>query len=321
MRRRSSLARFTAETRRRRESDTNVIRASSSVTLTPRVRTQRKPSNVLSMKLCTREEDVSRPPLRAISGNNRRLNRPQNHSSLSRRFGVSAVNIAFSAFSSRLRVSAVNRLAGILLLLLATAALPGEIIDRIAVSVGYSVITTSDLDREIRVTAFLDGKQPDFTPSARRAAADRMVDQTLIRRELEISRYPVPAAAEIEPALKHERERFASEAAYRNALSSAGISTQDVADGLLWQLRLTLFIEERFRAGIQVSDQEISDYFDTVVKPAAEMAHPGKPASLVEYRNRIETTLTGPSVVREMDNWLQEARKRVEIVYRDEVFR
>ena len=57
-----------------------------------------------------------------------------------------------------------------------------------------------------------------------------------------------------------------------------------------------------------------------MVKPAAEPAHPGKTASLVEYRNRIEATLAGPSVVREMDKWLQEARKRVEVVYRDEVF-
>jgi hypothetical protein len=271
------------------------------------------------MKPCTREDYVSQLPLRANPGNNRSLNTPQNHFSLSPRLGVSAVNIAFSA-SPHLRVSAVNRFATALLLLGAAVALPGEVIDRVAVSVGYSAITTSELDREIRVTAFLNGKQPDFTPSARRAAAERMVEQTLIQRELETSRYPVPAAADIEPAVKDEQERFASEAEYRKALSSLGISTQDVADELLWQLRQTLFIEERFRASIQVSDQEISDYFDTVVKPAAETAHPGQPASLGEYRNRIEETLAGPGAVREMDNWLQEARKRVEIVYHDEAF-
>ena len=67
-----------------------------------------------------------------------------------------------------------------------------EIIDRIAVSVGKSVITTSDIDRQIRVSAFLDGVKPDLSPANRSAIADRMVEQKLIRRELETSRFPVP---------------------------------------------------------------------------------------------------------------------------------
>ncbi|MGD0498762.1 MAG: hypothetical protein ABSC23_10040 [Bryobacteraceae bacterium] len=241
----------------------------------------------------------------------------------SRRLGVSAVNsvFVFSVLSPRLRVSAVNRVAGVLLLLLACPALRGEVIDRIAVSVGNLAITTSDLDREIRVTAFLEGKQPDFSPSARRAAADRMVEQTLIRRELETSRYPLPAAAEIAPAVKQfQQGRFASEAEYQRALVSAGVSAQDVADEMLWQRRLLLFIEERFHAGVQIGEQEIRDYFDKVVKPAAEAAHPGQPVTLEEYRSRIESTLSGPRVDREVDNWLQEARKRVEIAYHDEAF-
>ena len=36
------------------------------------------------------------------------------------------------------------------------------IIDRVAVSVGNRVITESDIVREIRVTAFLNGAEPDL---------------------------------------------------------------------------------------------------------------------------------------------------------------
>jgi hypothetical protein len=87
------------------------------------------------------------------------------------------------------------------LLLAAVAPAAADIIDRIAVSVGAQVITASDLDREIRVSAFLQGSVPDFSPAARRATADRMVDQKLIHHELETSRYPVPQASEIDPVL------------------------------------------------------------------------------------------------------------------------
>src|SRR5438477_7552515 len=68
-------------------------------------------------------------------------------------------------------------------LALAIAA-SATIIDRVSVSVGNRVITASELDRQIRVTAFQNGVKPDFSPAARRATADRMVEQKLIQREL-----------------------------------------------------------------------------------------------------------------------------------------
>jgi hypothetical protein len=91
-----------------------------------------------------------------------------------------------------------------------------------------------------------------------------------------------------------------------------------VKDELLWMRRLSWFIDARFRLGVQVTDDEIREYFEKVVKPAAEAAHPGQPATLDEYRDQIEEALAGPRVDRELDNWLKEARRRTEIVYHDE---
>jgi len=198
----------------------------------------------------------------------------------------------------------------------------GEIIDRIAVSVGNRVIAESDLNREIRVAAFLDGVKPDFSPAGKRATAERMVEQVLIRRELEVSRYPVPSAAEVAPVLQaFQKKRFSNDGEYQRALADYGITDQDVKDLLLWQRTLLLFIEVRFQSGVQVTGQDIQDYFDKVVKPAAEAAHPGQPIALEDYRDRIEQTLTGQRADREMDNWLKEARNRTEIVFHEEVFR
>jgi hypothetical protein len=57
------------------------------------------------------------------------------------------------------------------------------------------------------------------------------------------------------------------------------------------------------------------------VKPAAQLAHPGQPVDLDDYRDQIEQTLAGKRADLQLDNWLKEARKRVEIVYHDEVFK
>ena len=206
-------------------------------------------------------------------------------------------------------------------LLLLAAGLHAEIIDRIAVSVGNQAITASDLDREIRVTAFLNRSQPDFSPAARRATADRMVEQRLILRELENSRYPGPAAAEIDPVLeKFKKDNFTSEEDYAQALSRLGITEQEVRDELLWQRRLLMFIDVRFRPSVQVTDQEVEDYFHKTVEPAAQAAHPGQPVTLEDYRDQIEEKLTGDQVDKQMSAWLQRAKERAQITYHPEAF-
>jgi hypothetical protein len=199
--------------------------------------------------------------------------------------------------------------------------LHAEIIDRIAVSVGNRVITTSDLDRQIRVSAFLDGAKADQSAPARRAMAERMVEQTLIRRELETSSYPVPSSAEVEPEFQAFRDKFyPNPAEFARALADSGIAEQDLKTELLWQRTLSQFIDMRFRPGVQVAEGEIQQYFHTVVEPLAKRAHPDRPAQLDDYRNEIEIKLTGDRADREMDKWLQEARKRTEVVFHQEVF-
>jgi hypothetical protein len=201
------------------------------------------------------------------------------------------------------------------------AGLHGEIIDRIAVSVGNRVILTSDLDRQMRVAAFLNGTKPDLSAGARRAMAERIVEQTLIRRELEPSNYPVPGADELEPALQAFRARLHPDAAeFARALAEAGITERDLKAELLWQLTLTGFVGLRFRPGVQVSAGDIQQYFDTVVAPLARAAHPGEAVELKDYRDGIETKLTGDRADREMDRWLKEARARTVVIFHEEAF-
>jgi len=201
------------------------------------------------------------------------------------------------------------------------APLCADILDRIAVSVGNRVITTSDLDREIRVTAFLNGVKPDFTPAGKRATADRMVEQRIIRNELETSRYPVPADSEVAPELEQfQKKYFHSDEEYRNALARYGITDDDVRAELLWQRTLLLFIDVRFRPGVQVTNQELQDYFDRTVAPAARAAHPGQPLSIEDYRSDIERKLVGEKVDQDIDRWLQQVRQRTEIVFHPEAF-
>jgi len=203
---------------------------------------------------------------------------------------------------------------------LLVAAAGAAIIDRIAVSVGNRVITETDVDREIEITALLNKEKPDFSLTNKRASAGRMVDQALIRNELEESRYPPPTAAEIAAALDEEKVRFGNDAAYRRALAEYGVTEEDLKARLTWQLMLVRFIDARFRPGIQIGDTEILKYFDDRMRAGLIAAHPGQTPSVDAYRAGIEQKLAGQAADQQMEQWLNETRRRTHIQYREEVF-
>jgi hypothetical protein len=102
----------------------------------------------------------------------------------------------------------------------------GEIIDRIAVSVGNRVITASDLDREIRVAAFQDGVKADFSPAHKRKTVESMIEQKLIQIELEGAFQGRPGVSRRAGPLRHHRSRFqrtAALAAYAAAVRSGAL--------------------------------------------------------------------------------------------------
>lgn len=209
----------------------------------------------------------------------------------------------------------------VLIALAIALAARGETIDRVAVSVGNRVITTSDIERQIRVMAFLSGTKPDLSVKARREAAERLVDQKLIQTELETSRYPEPAPAEVDALLAEFKAKFYPTAeAYQRALAEYGITDADVKEQLHWQRRFTSFIGVRFRPTTAVADRDIADYFEKNVAPAARAANPSGTVSLEEFRDRIFDKLTGELVDKQTADWLGDARKRVEIVFHDEAF-
>lgn len=217
---------------------------------------------------------------------------------------------------------------GWLLIAICLTGAGAGIIDRIAVSVGSRVITETDLDREIRITAFLNsaplrsrlGTSP-LGNEQTREAAERMVDQTLVRSELEASRYPPPPAADTQAALEEEKARFGNDAAYRRALAEYGVSEDDLKARLTWQLMLVRFIDVRFRPGIQIGDEEIRKYFDEHMRAGLIQAHPGQTPSVDDYRAGIEQTLISQAADQQVEQWLKEARRRTHIQYHDEVFR
>jgi hypothetical protein len=180
-------------------------------------------------------------------------------------------------------------------LVLPAFCLPAAVIDRIAVVVGNTVITETEVLQEVRLEAFLNQAPLDLSPAARKTAAERLVDQQLVRNEMRIGSYPQPKPAEVQSMLQNFRqENFKTEAQYRAALEKYGITEDLLKQHLQWQLSAIRFTDLRF----------------------------GVPASTEQSADRAGSDDAAPkaNVDQQMDAWLKETRGNMKVQFKPGAF-
>jgi hypothetical protein len=209
----------------------------------------------------------------------------------------------------------------LVLVMLLAAAGRAEIIDRIAVTVGKRVIAASDVALEIRLSAFMNQAKPDFSPESKRKTADRLVERALIQEEVELSRYPSPEASEAAPALAAlKQEQFSGDAAYREALSSYGITEEELKRYLLEQTAVSGFIDIRFGPSVQFLEDDLRAYYSERFVPQWKNRTQGPAPAFDEVRDQVADALRAERVNRLLDEWLKEAKGRARVVYKPEAF-
>ena len=169
------------------------------------------------------------------------------------------------------------------------------VVDRVAIVIDKKVVTESEVTDELRLTEFLNNQPLELGAQARREAAERLVDQELIRRELEISGYAPPSASEAEALLrKFRQDRFHSLAEYHAALGKYAITEAQLKAHLLWQLTAIRFTDQRFRLQLSESPSQSAD--------------------------RTTDGGAANSVDQQMDAWLKETRGNTKIAFKPEAF-
>jgi hypothetical protein len=199
------------------------------------------------------------------------------------------------------------------LALLFCLAAPAAVVDRIAVVVGKIVITESEVLQEVRLTAFLNNELPDLGPQQRRQAAERLVDQQLIRNEMEIGHYPEPSPTEAEAVLrKFRQEHYPSINDFKAALKKYGITEDQLQQHLNWQLAAIRFTDLRFRPEIS-APAESAGAKATGATAGANRAAPPNGAERADDSQ-------ANTVDQQLDTWLKEARSQVRIQFKKEAF-
>ena len=217
--------------------------------------------------------------------------------------------------TASLRTQRVPRLgngvfAVVIAAVISAAPARAVIVDRIVISAGTQVITESEVELRLRLSAFQNGAKPALTLEARRAASAQLLDQKLVEREMNVGHYPRLSDEGRKQLLQAYAEQYfqGDAAALGRALAAEGLAVSDLEDDLARQEDLLTFLNLRFRPAVQVSDQDIRAYFGTKTNGQVPFN---------EMRAQIEKLLTNQRADADLDAWLKEQRKRTRIEYLD----
>jgi hypothetical protein len=196
--------------------------------------------------------------------------------------------------------------------------LSAGLIDRVDIVVGSTVITELQLEEEMYVTGFLNDEPLTPSPEERRAAAERLIQQVFIRRDMEVSRYPDVPQDTVDEEFRALRAQYASTSDFQAKLKQYGISEDVLRKHLAVQTRTLRFVGFRFRPEVDISEGELDEYARRQrTNWAAE--HPGAPEP-ERFKNNaaLRSALLEDRTDQALNSWIEDTRNQTRISYLDQ---
>jgi len=194
------------------------------------------------------------------------------------------------------------------------------VIDRVVAVVNQRVILASDLDDEIRLSV-LDPNIVGESPLTRQRALEQIISRALIEQQIrqEDERAVEPSQIEVDERLEELRKELpacvhancSSDAGWNAMLAEHNLTGAQVFAYLRYRLEILSFIEQRFRQGIRISQEDIAAYYNKTLLPQYK---PGEPVpTLDQVSPRIQEILLEQRVNVVFDNWLANLRQQGDV--------
>jgi len=201
----------------------------------------------------------------------------------------------------------------------ANAAAP-VVLDRVVAVVNNHAILLSDVQDEIRLSVLDPGRAGEGQLTEQHAL-EELISRALIEQQIrqEDLRAIEPSQQEVDSRLEELRRQLpacirqncATDAGWKAFLRSHGLTAERVEAYARYRVEILRFIEERFRQGIQISQQQIEDYYHKTLLPQyapGELVPP-----LDQVASRIQEILLEQQVNVLFDSWLDNLRQQGDV--------
>ncbi len=187
------------------------------------------------------------------------------------------------------------------------AARAQKVVDRIVARVEEEIILQSDVDQLARYQVLVDGKS-----ESEAQILDRLIDQWIVRKEAEASRFPPASEGDVEREMRRLERSFAKSEDFEAQRKKAGISEAELKQIVTAQAYLSNYLDSRFRPTVQVDEKAIQDFYNQRVIPRAKVRGQDPP-SFDAARDLIQEVLIQQGINERADKWLKESRARLSV--------
>lgn len=154
---------------------------------------------------------------------------------------------------------------------------------------------------------------PGSEHDALAAALECLIDRTLVFRE--VRRFPqldVPSAT-IEAAVQQIADTFSSPAAWQAELQRVGLTPQSVRADLRRQMLIANYIDSRFRATVEISNERARQFFGDELAPDMRERGISVPSFESVAEEFVIPILREREVNRRVQSWIVDLRGRASI--------
>ena len=201
-----------------------------------------------------------------------------------------------------------------LLLFTATAVPANEMLDRLVAVLNGHVILLSECDEELQLEFLMAGRKlAEVGPGDRKAALDRLIDQELLRERMRATDFRPVTSEEVQKqmdSLKTDYLREHAGVSWELAVLKYHLSEKFLRVHVEAELEQLQFVDARFRPSIQVSSDEIEEYYRDQLVPKLP---PGDPVSLAEAIPKIREILVQEKINQGLASWLQTLRAQAQL--------
>lgn len=194
------------------------------------------------------------------------------------------------------------------------------VLDSVVAVVNNHAILSSDVDRDMRLSVLVPERRAGEAPD-RKAALDELISRELIEEQMtpEETKEAAPSNEEYKKRLALLRADLPACARYHCAtdqgwaafLAANGITQEEAEAYLRMRLRMLDYIEQRFRQGIQISQEQIETYYRETLLP--QYASGQTPPPLESIAPHIAEILLQQQVTQLFDAWLDNLRKQGDV--------
>ena len=186
-------------------------------------------------------------------------------------------------------------------------------IDRLLAAVNGKVITESDL-RLARNLNVLVGFGQSGSAVSKREELDRLINREILRQELENFPLQPEDKSRADARLSDLRKGYAEIGGITHVLRGLGLQEAEIETYLQLQASMMRFIELRFRPFVDVTQEEIGEYYAGNLVPALRKSGARIPG-LEEVSAQIESVLIEEKLGKQMDEWIREIRRHSKIEF------